>query len=404
MIAARVFGLAQLPNAYDPVDLQPAGRSLRALLTFPVIRWDGDWYLAIARHGYALSAHGLERPRTNFFPLYPLAVRALSVVGVPLVIAAVLVSIGCLALALYTLARLMDLELERGGIRGGASAGAVRLVVLALALSPVSFFLSSAYAESLYLALSVGAFLCARRGQWARAGTLAGLGAAARGPGVLLLVPLLFLYLYGPRDDRAADLPPERGRPRYRLRVDVLWLGLAPLGLLGYMVYLTVAGVDPLSFVHTQREIWHHVLAWPWTTVWEGARDAVSELGDLLTGGGHATLFGTYVNASVATGWENLLPFAALVLAVVALAGTWRRLPRAYGIYVTAAILLNLISPVNYEPLQSLPRYVLVLFPLFIWLGLWLAEHPRLRLPALVASGAALALLSAEFATWHFVA
>ncbi len=34
-----------------------------------------------------------------------------------------------------------------------------RLAVLALALAPTSFFFSAAYAESLYLALSVAAFL-----------------------------------------------------------------------------------------------------------------------------------------------------------------------------------------------------------------------------------------------------
>ena len=105
MIAARVFGLAAQPSAYNPTDLQPAGRSLGALLTFPVIRWDGDWYLAIAGHGYALSGAALA-PRTNFFPLYPLLVGALGRIGVPLVVGAVLISIGCLVVALYALARL----------------------------------------------------------------------------------------------------------------------------------------------------------------------------------------------------------------------------------------------------------------------------------------------------------
>jgi hypothetical protein len=160
-IAARVFGLARLPSAYNPIDLQPHGRSFGALLTFPVIRWDGDWYLAIARHGYALSA-GPSPPRTNFFPLYPLLVGALERIGLPMALAAVAVSITSMWLALYALGRLVELELAPGLGKRWAHPDAAQLAVIALALSPVSFFLSSAYAESLFLALSVGIFLFAR--------------------------------------------------------------------------------------------------------------------------------------------------------------------------------------------------------------------------------------------------
>jgi hypothetical protein len=402
MIVARLFGLAQQPNAYNPVDLQPAGRSLGALLTFPVIRWDGDWYLAIAGHGYALSSGLSPPPRANFFPLYPLIVGGLGRLGIPLVLGAVIVSIGCMVLALYALMRLVELELGAG--HPWAHPDTARLAVLALALSPVAFFFSSAYAESLFLALSIGVFLCARRGRWALTGALAGLASATRSPGVLLLLPTLIIYFYGPREDRRPDRPATGWRPRYRPRPELAWLALAPAGLLAYIAYLGLAGVDPLAFVRTQQLIWQHSFAFPWTTVWDGARAAWTQLHGIADGRIHATLFGTYYGASVDTGWNHLLPFTALLIAVPAGVGVCRRLPAAYGLYVTAAVLLNLVSPVSYEPLQSLPRYLTVLFPLFIWLGAWLAGHPRPRLPTLVLSGAALALLSAEFATWHYVA
>ncbi len=72
--------------------------------------------------------------------------------------------------------------------------------------------------------------------------------------------------------------------------------------------------------------------------------------------------------------------------------------------YTVATILLCLITPVAFEPLQGLPRYLTVLFPLFLWLGAWLDRHLRWRVPVLTLSAVALALLSAEFATWHYVA
>ena len=49
-----------------------------------------------------------------------------------------------------------------------------------------------------------------------------------------------------------------------------------------------------------------------------------------------------------------------------------RRLPAAYGAYVVAALALPLSYPVGPQPLMSLPRFVAVLFPLAIWLALWM--------------------------------
>src|SRR5207245_11260971 len=145
-----------------------------------------------------------------------------------------------LALALYGLHRLTTLEFARIGALARSSGrrlgpprvaarvepGEVaRLVVLVTAFAPMAFFLSAVYSESLYLALSVGCFWAARHGRFAIVGALGALAAATRSAGVLLLLPVLVLYLYGPREDRAPDAVDARGlRPRYRLRADALWL------------------------------------------------------------------------------------------------------------------------------------------------------------------------------------
>ena len=58
-----------------------------------------------------------------------------------------------------------------------------------------------------------------------------------------MLLPALWLYLYGPRQDLAPPLARARRLvPRYALRRDVLWLGLVPLGLILYMAYLGLNG------------------------------------------------------------------------------------------------------------------------------------------------------------------
>ena len=63
-----------------------------------------------------------------------------------------------------------------------------------------------------------------------------------------------------------------------------------------------------------------------------------------------------------------------------------RRLPLAYGAYVLAALALPLSYPVAAQPLMSLPRFLVVLFPLHLALGAWLAAHPRARRPLLGVS------------------
>ena len=82
---------------------------------------------------------------------------------------------------------------------------AARRTVVLIAFFPAAVFFSAAYTESLFLALSVGVLLAARRERWALAGALGALAAATRSMGVLLIVPALLMYLSQP-------VPPN-GRP-----------------------------------------------------------------------------------------------------------------------------------------------------------------------------------------------
>jgi hypothetical protein len=89
---------------------------------------------------------------------------------------------------------------------------------------------------------------------------------------------------------------------------------------------------------------------------------------------------------------------------VPVLVGVLRRLPLAYGVYVVAALAMPLSYPVSSQPLMSLPRFLVVLFPLAIAFASWLTEHPRLRGAAIAASAVLMAFFTAQFATWHWVA
>ncbi len=405
--AVATFGVGRARSAYVPPGVVSGFGWLGDLLAAPVARWDAAWYLVIAHDGYRPGIGPLAASRTAFFPLYPLGVRAISELAVPPIAAGVALSVVAFAAALYGIHRLSTLELgrlDRSLARPGHGGDVARLAVLVTAMAPMAFFFSAVYSESLYLALSVGVFWCARQGRWAWAAALGALASATRSAGVVLVVPMLILYLYGPREDREPDFPDRAWwRPRYRVRRDVLWAVALPAGLAAYMAYLALAGGVPLEPFHAQ-EVWNRHFAGPFVGVWDGARAAFDGARQLLSFQRTRVYFSEAGGSPFVDAGHNLMLFAFLLAAVPMVLGVLRRLPLAYGAYVLAALALPLSYPVAPEPLMSLPRFEVVLFPLAMWSGAWLADRPRARLPVLAASALLMAFFVGEFATWHWVA
>src|SRR3954469_1106205 len=357
--SARAFARPELTHPFAP--------PLDALFA-PLARWDAVWYLGVAHSGY-------DGTSTAFFPLYPLLVRGFAPGGQPaaLLFGAYCVSLAALAGALYLLRRLAELEL--------GSAAAARRATLLLAFFPGALWLGAPYSESLFLLLSVGAVYTARSGRWAVAGACAGLASGTRSAGIVLLVPLAVLWW--------------RARPR-RAR-DAAWLALAPAGIAAYSVYLELARGDAFAYLHLQ-EVWFRSFAGPFGAVVDGGRAAWDGLLQLLSGTRDPVLFTPAGGDPFIAAAHNLELFGFLAFAVVAAVGVVRRLPAAYGAYVVAALALALSFPVPPQPLMSLPRFLAVLFPLFMWL----AGRRGYRL-TLAAFALLLGVFTVRYATWHWV-
>jgi hypothetical protein len=170
-----------------------------------------------------------------------------------------------------------------------------------------------------------------------------------------------------------------------------------------YGVYLSLNGGGALEPFNAQA-VWGRHFAGPYVGMWDGAKAAFEGARQLIAGqSGHVYFTAAVGSPDVAAG-HNLTLLAFLAAAVPAVVGVFRRLPLAYGLYVLAALALPLSDPVSAQPLMSLPRFLLVLFPLGIWLAAWLTEHPRAQRPVLVCSALLLVLFGAQFATWHWVA
>jgi hypothetical protein len=348
----------------------------------PWVAWDGLWYTSIARLGYR------DPQSPAFFPAYPYLIRSVAVVTRSTVVAGVLVSLVCAGLAMVLLFRMVA---ERYDARTAAWA------VAFLSLCPTSLFFGVAYGESLFLLLILGSLALAERGMWVAACAVGALAALTRNSGVLVCLPLLFLYA-------------ERRQWTWRrLHLDwpadvrLAWLALVPAALFLYMEFLWSRFADPLAFVAAQRA-WARSFAWPPVTLWHATEQAGHALHMTAT---HWPLAWSWVGPAGDGQWMYamvLLPFVALVAAVVVLVLAWRRIPAAYNAWTLAVMAVPLFSPMRGIALFSFPRFALMAFPLFLGAALLTAHRPVLRWALIIVSVLLLAWLSASFALFSWVA
>lgn len=377
-LSVVLFGLSGRATAFDPSGISRRFGEVGDVLMAPAARWDVTWFTSIAESGY-----GSDTGKPAFFPLYPLAMRLVGALTGSAVTGGLIVSLAAMLVALAALHRLTDIEL---------GSDAARLAVWATALFPMSFFLSAIYSEALFLALAVGCVLAARTDRWALAGFLGGLAAATRSAGVVLVVALVLLFWSERRRTRA--LPWRRA----------LWIGLVPLGPALICGWFAAHGLDALAPFHAQAT-WMRAFAGPFVGAWDGAVAAFDGARQLLSGSRSPVYFTEAGDDPFSVARYNLMLFAFLLLAIPAVIGVWRRLPIAYGAYVVAALALPLSYPVTPQPLMSFPRFLAVLFPLFMWAGAWAAAGTPWRARVLLgASAGGLVAFTAQFATWHWVA
>jgi hypothetical protein len=387
LVALALFGKnGAYISGFDPIHVtEPFHSSVANDIFAPAARWDSVWYVWIARMGY------FSRVSTAFFPLYPLLVRAGTALFGSEIVVGVLISLGSMLLGLVGLYRLVALDLRERE---------ARLTVILVAFFPTAFFFSAVYTEALYLALSVGAIYAARLDRWAWAGVLGALAAATRASGILIMIPLALLYLYGPRAVTPADVTIGWWRPRHRLARSALWLALVPLGLLSFMAYLGIAHNEPFAPFQAEGLYWGRHFAGPFGSVWDALRALPRELRGVWSG----RPAGSSSPEPLTVGDHALIDMGFLVFAAVGLLASWRRVPFAYFAYAVALLAEGLSYPTRVEPLSSFPRYVLVIFPIFIGWAVLLAHRRRLTFSVLGVSALALAACSGLWTMWAWIA
>jgi hypothetical protein len=320
-------------------------------------RWDSEWYLLIADHGYESYDHYrdygggkyLKEDTAHVFPGYPFCVRLLSYILRNSVLCGILISNIAAILFLYYLYMLArSLFDEQAAFRS-----AIYCIVF-----PTSFFLSAVYSESLFLAAITAAFYFVERKNLIPAIIACAIASCVRVNGALALPAILWLAWI--------RFPEKRWAVLASLSAALM------LPVVSYLIFIEETFGSFRWFLESQR-------------YWRG--------------GMHYPLYAfvRFFNNPIAIhGQHNsLIDFFFASFSLLALALSIRRLPGPYVLYAAIMVLFPLSST-----LFSFSRLLLCNFPLFLFLG----TVPRWPGQAIqFISAMLLAFFMAAFSVWYWV-
>lgn len=305
------------------------GSILSNFLLYPFSNFDGAYYLLIAAKGYTVNA--------GFFPLFPMLINAATrLFGVNILpfdprqyfTAITLVNFFFLA-GLYVFYKIIKLDYKKNV--------AIWSIVFLL-IFPTSFFFASIYSESLFLLLSLLSFYFARKKKWLWAGITGILLSATRIVGIAIFPALLYEYFKNEKNKSLAKL---------------LSIFLSPFGLIVYAFYNLQKWGNPFYFIQAQGNFANNrtvnsIILLPQTLF--------RYLKILFT-----------LKPNIYEWWVAFFELSFFVFGLIIFYVAWRKKIRLS--YLIFGILCFLI-PASTGTFSGLPRYILIIFPIFITLAL----------------------------------
>lgn len=277
--------------------------------------WDSYWYLDIAQNGYLLKEPG-KLSNVVFFPLYPLLIKTTT----PLflnnpVLSGWFLSSFFLLLSLIYLYKLVKKYHPQIN---------PFLPVVFLLVFPSAYFFNAVYTESLFLFLSLAAFYYILERRFFAAGIFGLLATLTRSTGVFLFLPFIWEYFMLSEFKITAFI-----------KKDLIPMLLIPLGLFAFFLYHFFSFGNFWLFFETQKN-WGRSLSFNFNI--------------------------TPLESSAAvTNFSLDLFLTGLVLVMTIF--IFKKLRFSYGLY----ILISLFFILGSGSLTSINRYILVLFPIYIF-------------------------------------
>lgn len=311
-------------NAYswmDPAAYEQSDQSFKPF--FYNINWDSVHYIDIAENGYSYEGKG-DLANIVFFPLYPFLIFLFSFIFINFKLTAWLLSVAFLIFAAYFLVKLTKRFHKK-----------IKLFepVLFLLIFPAAFFLNAIYTESLFLFLSIAVFYFSFKKNFWLAGIFGLLAALTRVTGILLFVPVFmeFVKVYKLKNILNKNLIP---------------VFFIPLGTFLFLLFHYLSFDNFLLFFEVESS---------WGRSFEF----------------NESHFSFFSPASIS---NFILDMLYLIFALTASGLIFLKIRKSYGVYM----LLTILVAVSTGTLMSIGRYILVLFPMFIWLASFKSNYLKL--------------------------
>jgi len=304
-----------------------------------LLKFDSVWYMGIAEHGYDKYQMDEKHPTANwvFFPLFPMIVA-----GFAYIFRADVLTVGTILSNLflfvslfyvYGLCRLKKIQEEYA-----------QMAIVFLLIFPTSIFYAIPYTESLFLMLSIMSVYYSMKGKYFIAFLLGGFSSITRNIG---FINIAFT---------AGTILAEKGIRGLKWR-DLKLAGYALLSaipLTSFLIYMKILTGDFLAPLHEQSINWFRKATIPFSNYYHYL------LKPYFSGNG---------------GWENgFISFwiinSVLLVFVLYLILNWRQMLKDKHklVFFIYGLGLMLIPFASAEFLQSMPRYVMVSFPFYIYL------------------------------------
>lgn len=294
-------------------------------------KWDTEWYLNIAEHGYTINTETyIQTGQSNiaFFPLFPILIGGLEKIIGDYFISGLVIANFSFLIACYLIYSLAKNEFGENF---------AKKTLIYIFLFPAGFVLSGAYVEPLFLMLSVLTFFLAKKQYWWRAGFCGFLLVLSKSLGIFIIPALIFLYLKNINFDFK------------KIKLNIISAILPIFGLVIFALYCYSLTGDLFAFMNVHK-------AW---------NNSISYLNPLK-----------FIISAITSGyfWPTVNAICGILIFAL-FVSNYKKLPKEYFIF-SLLILYTYISCIGLY--FSIMRYTSGIFTLYFCLA-WLDQkNPKI--------------------------
>ncbi len=358
--------------------------------------WDGEHYRNIVTNGYTYNVNLIHKEYTYissqqyniaFFPMYPLIVKALMLLGIPFDVAGTIISNTAFLVALLIFYPWINKMYGRS---------VARWTTATMTWFPMSLFCTVTYTESLFLLLTISTLICFQSHQYMGASFLGVIATATRPPGIVL-IPALLLFAWVER------------RPLIAYLSALTMAG----GLIAFSLFCWGKFNEPFAFLIAQS-------GWPqpsWAGLLKDIFGPVLEIEPqiyvyviaiaLLVINGLLYYFSSWgymmsviIVIPFVVYYTALLQIAMPAIAIWLMWNFRKKINSMLLIYSCCFLIFLTLTGTK----ASLHRHIYTIAPMSLALGILFSTHPRTGYISIASFGCLLLFYSIRFAWWDWIA